>query len=83
MTTSNEISRAARAAYQVGFGTGTHVAVLAIVLAMAIVGGLMLHAIITKPALVTSTRDGWKCQVATTPRVALCRIPPEEPLPRP
>jgi hypothetical protein len=77
MAPSSEISRAARAAYQVGFGTGTHVAVLAIVLALAVVGGLMLHAIITKPATVTSTRDGWKCQVATNPRVALCRIPEE------
>jgi hypothetical protein len=77
MAPSNEISHAARAAYRVGFGASTNVAVLALVLAAAIVGGLILHAIIVKPFPVTSTRDGWKCQVASNPKVALCRIPEE------
>jgi hypothetical protein len=82
MTNSHEISQAARAAYRVGFGASTNVIVLGVMLAAAIVMASIVHGIIVRPPVVMVTRDDWKCQVATNPKVALCRIP-EDPLPRP
>lgn len=79
---TNEASQAARAAWNVAFRARTNVLILGSILAAAIVMAAMLHGVIVRPPVVETTRDGWRCQVAVNPRVALCRIP-EEPLPRP
>lgn len=82
MKPSNEISQAAHAAYRVGFKASTNVLIFSATVATAIILAAVLHAIMVRPPVVVTTTDGWKCQVAVTPRVALCRIP-EETLPRP